>query len=168
MEAKIESLLERIAIAVEAIAARESSYAADGSRAPVAERVRQTLLGRFEGLYITVDQAREALGMDGASSKAVAQTVAAAGFERRRWATGVRFAICEPGGTCAGSPVVLPENLEDAVQAARTAKSKFGRNTNASGVLYGAYLMQGHTAKPSQVTDQHIAEVRKLYPEFAE
>jgi len=105
--------------------------------------------------------------MTDASSKAVGQVLAAAGFERRRWATGVRFAICEPGGNCSGSPITLPENLADAVEAARAALKNYGRKTDARGVIYGAYLMQGVTAKPSLVTAAHIEEVLRQYPEFA-
>jgi hypothetical protein len=165
MDQHVVSLLERIAASLEKIAASESGFTA-GPHEPKSQQVRETLLQKFEGQYITVDQARVALGMDGSSSKAVGQVVSAAGFERRRWSSGVRFAICEPGGTCVGSPVVLPDNLEDAVAAAREAKAKFGRVTPAQGIIYGAYLMQGKSAKPSQVTEQHVAEVKRLYPEF--
>jgi hypothetical protein len=38
--------------------------------------------------------------------------------------------------------------------------------SDARGVIYGAYLMQGVTAKPSLVTAAHIEEVLRLYPEF--
>lgn len=164
-ESKLLALLERGVIALEAIARRSGNGEAVVSpHEPVAEQNRKTLLSRFEGLYITIDQARDALKMGGASSKAVGAAVSAAGFDRRRWSDGVKFAICEPGGTCVGAPVVLPDNLDESVQMAKAAKENHGRKITAEQVLYGAYLMAGKTAKPSQVTPQHLSEVRRLYP----
>jgi len=167
MDDQILSLLERCAVALEKIA--EGGFAHSSSPSVMdstANQTRKILMGRFDGLYITVDQARDALGMTDASSKAVGRVVAAAGFERRRWANGVKFAICEPGGICAGAPVVLPDNLEESAVALRIARDKYGKPATAQAVIYGAYIMQGKTVKQNQVTPQHIAEVKRLYPEF--
>jgi hypothetical protein len=163
-ESKLLALIERGVIALEAIAQQSGGETVPTAHEPKAEQTRKTLMHRFEGQYISIEQARDALGMHGTSSKAVGMVVSAAGFERKRWATGVRFAICEPGGVCTGAPVVLPDNLDDAAQMAKEAKSKHGRKTTPEQVLYGAYLMSGKTVKPSQVTPQHIAEVKRLYP----
>jgi hypothetical protein len=168
MENEYLPVLERIAVALERIADGGNSLASAVPRESTADHARQTLLAKFEGMYITVDQGREALGMDGASAKAVGQAIAAAGFDRRRWSTGVRFAICEPGGHCSGSPVVLPDNLEAAVESARVARQKGKGNIDAKAILYTAYLMDGKQAKPSQVTPLHVAEVKRLYPDFGD
>lgn len=163
-ESKLLGLLERGVAALEAIAQHLGTGEMPTANEPMADQTRKILMSQFEGLYITIDQARDALKMHGASGKAVGAVVAAAGFERRRWSTGVRFAICEPGGTCVGAPVVLPDNLDYSVEMAKAAKEKDGRKITAEQVLYGAYLMAGKTAKPSQVTPQHVAEVKRLYP----
>ncbi|HEV2679426.1 MAG TPA: hypothetical protein VGV14_02905 [Rhodanobacter sp.] len=168
MDAHTTALLERIAAALEKIAAQNASSTAPTAREPLTERTREIMLSMFHGVYVSVDEAREALGMTGASSKAVGQVLTAAGFERKRWASGVRFAICEPGGTCVGSPITLPDNLDASVAAAREAFKKTGRKTPIQGLIYGAYMMQGITPKPSQATQAHIDEVSKLYPDFAE
>jgi len=168
MDTELYALAERFVIAVEKIADRLNAEHAPSVREPMTERTRETLLKRYEGTYITVDQAREELGMINASSKAVGAVLTAAGFERKRWSTGIRFAICEPGGTCVGAPVTLPDNLEESVIAARVAREKHGKTPTIQGIIYGAYLMQGVTAKPTQVTPAHIEEVKRRYPEFAE
>lgn len=171
MDAQVLELLERGVSAAERMAAALERIA-KGSAAgeivtvePKIDRVRDVLMARFKGTYVSVSQARDALGMTDASSKEIGKLLTAAGFERRRWAQGVRFAICEPGGVCVGSPVTLPDNLDESMQAARVAQERTGRKPTPEGVLYGAYLMQGVTAKSSQVTDQHIEEVKRLYPD---
>jgi hypothetical protein len=169
MEPEYLTLFKRAVDALERIADnldRDGHHETPSVREPQSERTRDILMSKFEGLYITIEQAREALAMHDASAKAVGQVVAAAGFEKRRWASGIKFAICKPGGQCQGSPVVLPDNLDEAAAAARIGSRKSGRATDARGLLYGAYLMQGVTAKPSQVTRAHIEEAHKLFPEF--
>lgn len=170
MDAELFELVQRGVVAAERMAAaleRIAKGAAAGEVTtvePKIDRVHDILMGRFEGTYITIPQAREAIGMPDTSSKEIGKLLTAAGFERRRWSDGVRFAICKPGGVCVGSPVTLPDNLDQSMDAARVAQQRTGRKPTPEGVLYGAYLMQGVTAKPSQATDQHILEVRRLYP----
>ncbi|MDR3548462.1 MAG: hypothetical protein P4M11_09405, partial [Candidatus Pacebacteria bacterium] len=152
MDAQLMELLERGVSAFERMATALERIAKGGSipDTPVIEpridRVRDTMMSRFKGAYVSVTQARDALGMHESSSKEIGKLLTAAGFERRRWAQGVRFAICEPGGVCVGSPVTLPDNLDESMQAARVAQERTGRKPSPEGVLYGAYLMQGVTA----------------------
>lgn len=159
------ALLERVAVALETIAQKLGDDGKPTPREPMIEQTRKTLLAKHEGQYITVDQARDALGLVDASAKAIGQIVTAAGFERKRWSDGVKFAICEPGGVVVAQHIKLPENIEDAIENARAAKKKNGKQLTPRQVLAGAYLMQGVNAKSSQITDAHCLELKRQYPD---
>lgn len=168
MEQELMVVLDRIAVALERIA---DSMEAGEPLAPANPTknadLRTCMLAKFAGQLVTIEEAREALGgtwLD-ASAKAIGQALSAAGFERRRWSTGVKYAINADGSReVGGAPIQMPAKLHESVEQAREAKAKFGRKLSAEQVLFAAYLLAGAPAKPNQVTAQHVAEVHRLYP----
>lgn len=168
MEQELMGVLDRIATALERIAeSMEAGETLTPANPSKNADLRTCMLAKFAGQLVTIEEARDALGgtWQDASAKAIGQALSAAGFERRRWSTGVKYAINADGSREAGgAPIAMPERLHDSVEQAREAKTKFNKKLTAEDVLYGAYLLAGTPAKPNQVTPQHVAEVRRLYP----
>jgi hypothetical protein len=142
---KLLATLERIAVALEAIAASPSNPAPARAQpaAPLAiptDDARNALIDAFSGQWVTTTQIAAALGLVGLSARQVAALATSAGFPRKRSATGIMFAIGGAEATAArpGPRAKLPDGLDKYIDLARSAYAASGRRTSAKRLLYVA------------------------------
>lgn len=117
---------------------------------------RETMTLAHAGKMVTIADARSTLNLHGASNKAISQLLMACGFERRRGAAGVKFAVAAPPGKV-GRPLELPPISDDAIAAARARPQPF----TARQFLH---ICQRQGGSVIRLTAAHENELRNRYP----